>query len=74
MLETFTVLLFVGAGLVALLAVVLFITSLISILASPRYTGGAKILWIIGVFVFPVAGPLVWFLGGRTARIRTDLP
>lgn len=59
-------------AVVAALAAVLFISSLISILASPRYTGGGKLLWIIGIFVFPIAGPLVWWLGGRKARIRTD--
>jgi hypothetical protein len=59
-------------AVVAALAAVLFISSLISILASPRYTGGGKLLWIIGIFVFPIAGPLVWWLGGRNARIRTD--
>ncbi|MEH3088836.1 MAG: PLDc N-terminal domain-containing protein [Microbacterium arborescens] len=56
------------------LAVLLFVSSLISILLSARYTGGGKLLWIIGIFVFPIAGPLVWWLGGRSARIRTDQP
>ncbi|WP_220118335.1 PLDc N-terminal domain-containing protein [Microbacterium sp. SMR1] len=59
-------------AVIAALAAILFISSLISILASPRYTGGGKLLWIIGIFVFPIAGPLVWWLGGRKARIRTD--
>lgn len=59
-------------AVVAALAAILFISSLISILASPRYTGGGKLLWIIGIFVFPMIGPLVWWLGGRNARIRTD--
>ncbi len=59
-------------AVIAALAAILFISSLISILASPRYTGGGKLLWIIGIFVFPIAGPLVWWLGGRNARIRTD--
>ena len=62
----------VVSAVVAAVVAILFISSLISILASPRYTGGGKLLWIIGPFVFPIAGPLVWWLGGRNARIRTD--
>ncbi|MDD7944833.1 PLDc N-terminal domain-containing protein [Microbacterium sp. NE2HP2] len=62
----------VVSAVVAAVVAILFISSLISILASPRYTGGGKLLWIIGIFVFPIAGPLVWWLGGRNARIRTD--
>ncbi|WHE35238.1 PLDc N-terminal domain-containing protein [Microbacterium sp. BDGP8] len=62
----------VVSAVVAAVVAILFISSLISILASPRYTGGGKLLWIIGIFVFPIAGPLVWWLGGRKARIRTD--
>ncbi|MGZ0069411.1 PLDc N-terminal domain-containing protein [Microbacterium sp. Yaish 1] len=61
-------------AVVAALAAILFISSLISILASPRYTGGGKLLWIVGIFVFPIAGPLVWWLGARNAQIRTDRP
>lgn len=63
---------FVVFAVVAVVAAILFVSSLISILASSRYTGGGKLLWIIGIFVFPIAGPLVWWLGGRNARIRTD--
>ncbi|MFK4115263.1 PLDc N-terminal domain-containing protein [Microbacterium sp. NPDC006705] len=62
----------VVSAVVAAVVAILFISSLISILAAPRYTGGGKLLWIIGIFVFPIAGPLVWWLGGRNARIRTD--
>ncbi|MGU3358122.1 PLDc N-terminal domain-containing protein [Microbacterium sp. M4A5_1d] len=62
----------VVAAVLAAVVAILFISSLISILASPRYTGGGKLLWIIGIFVFPMIGPLVWWLGGRKARIRTD--
>ena len=62
----------VVSAVVAAVVAILFVSSLISILASPRYTGGGKLLWIIGIFVFPIAGPLVWWLGGRNARIRTD--
>ena len=36
-------------AVIAALAAILFISSLISILASPRYTGGGKLLWIIGI-------------------------
>jgi hypothetical protein len=50
---------------------ILFIASLISILASNRYTGGGKFLWIVVVFFAPLFGAIGWFVGGRTAKIRT---
>ncbi|CAN5233204.1 hypothetical protein BH11ACT4_BH11ACT4_12040 [soil metagenome] len=54
--------------------VVLFIAALVSILASKRYTGGGKFLWLVVVFFAPLLGPLGWFIGGRKARIRTSAP
>lgn len=53
---------------------VLFIAALISIIASKRYTGGGKFLWVVVVFFTPFFGALGWFLIGRTAQIRTDVP
>lgn len=60
----------IGIVFLALAAIILFVAALISILASSRYTGGGKLLWLIAIFVFPFLGPLVWWLGGRKANIR----
>jgi hypothetical protein len=56
------------------LQAVLFIAALITILGSKRYTGGGKFLWLIVVFFAPLLGPIGWFLAGRNAQIRTDVP
>jgi hypothetical protein len=61
-------------GVLVLAQVVLFVAALISILASPRYTGGGKFLWIVVVFAFTLLGPLGWFIAGRRAAIRTNVP
>jgi hypothetical protein len=58
-------------GLLLLIPALLFLGALVSILASRRYTGGGKLLWVVVVFCLPLLGPLGWFLGGRTAQIRT---
>jgi hypothetical protein len=54
------------------LQLILFIAALISILASRRYTGGGKFLWILLVLSLQLLGPIGWFLFGRRAQIRTD--
>jgi Phospholipase_D-nuclease N-terminal len=50
----------VGVALVAL-----FVAALLSVLRSPRLTGTGRIAWTIGVLIFPLLGPLAWFLVGR---------
>ena len=57
-----------------IIQVVLFIGGLVSVLRSPRYTGGGKFLWVVVIFFAPFLGPLGWFVAGRTAQIRTSLP
>ena len=64
---------FLAIGLVVL-QVVLFIGGLISVIASPRYTGGGKFLWVVVIFFAPFLGPLGWFIAGRHAQIRTNVP
>ena len=54
-----------------ILQFILFITALITILGSRRYTGGGKFLWVVVVFFAPFLGPLGWFIAGRNAQIRT---
>jgi uncharacterized membrane protein YsdA (DUF1294 family) len=52
-----------------LIQFILFIAALISIMSSKRYTGGGKFLWVVVVFF----GAIGWFVGGRTAQIRTSV-
>ena len=54
--------------------VVLFIAGLVSVLRSPRYTGGGKFLWVVVIFFAPFLGPIGWFIAGRSAQIRTNAP
>ncbi len=63
----FVVLILVAAVVIAL--AVLFIAALVSILRTRTLTVGGKVLWVIAAFVFPVLGPLVWFLWGRGAQL-----
>ncbi|WP_229841826.1 PLDc N-terminal domain-containing protein [Pseudolysinimonas yzui] len=60
--------------ILAAIQLVLFIAGLISVLASKRYTGGGKFLWVVVIFALPLLGPLGWFIAGRTAQIRTTAP
>lgn len=59
----------VVVAVAGLALIILWITALISILRSQRYTGAGKFLWIVVVFVFPFLGCLVWFFAGREAQL-----
>ncbi|MTD15030.1 hypothetical protein GIS00_13885 [Nakamurella sp. YIM 132087] len=50
---------------VGLALLALFIAAAASVLGSDRLTGTGKLLWIVGIFVFPFLGPLAWFFVGR---------
>jgi len=56
-------------GVIVLALLALFIAALVSILRTPRLSGGGKLLWIVIVLVFPLLGSIVWFAFGR----RTNL-
>ena len=60
--------------ILAVAQAILFIAALVSILGSKRYTGGGKFLWVAVVFFAPFLGAVAWFIGGRTAQIRTNIP
>lgn len=62
-----------GWIIVGIVQFILFIAALVSILRSPRYTGGGKFLWVAVVFFAPFFGAVAWFLAGRTAKIRTTV-
>lgn len=51
------------SSIIALLIVVLDIFAIIRILQSSA-SGAEKILWILGVLVFPLIGLVVWFFAG----------
>jgi Phospholipase_D-nuclease N-terminal len=53
------------AVVVGLALLALFVAALLSVLRSTRLTGTGRIVWIIAVLVFPLLGPLAWFLVGR---------
>lgn len=63
---------------VAAALVVLFGTALVSVLRSPGLTTGARAAWVVGVLVFPLVGPVAWFLigrsGARPVRSRAGFP
>lgn len=50
-------------GLLGLLVLAANIYAIYNIVTSSASTG-AKILWTIGIFVFPVIGFIVWLLAG----------
>jgi len=60
-----------GWIIVGIVQFILFIAALVSIVRSPRYTGGGKFLWVAVVFFAPFFGAVGWFVAGRTAKIRT---
>lgn len=63
-----------SALVLVLVPLVLFVIAAVSVMRSPRYTGGGKALWVLVLWALPVLGPIGWFVVGRTARVRTDIP
>lgn len=50
-------------GIVGLLILILDIYAIIQTMQSGTSTG-AKILWVLGILIFPVVGFIVWMLAG----------
>ncbi|MBO6754818.1 MAG: PLDc_N domain-containing protein [Roseibium sp.] len=50
-------------GIIGLIILIANIYAVIKILQSAASTG-AKILWILGILIFPVVGFIVWLLAG----------
>jgi hypothetical protein len=69
-----------GTWLVVVIAaviaqIVLFIAGVVSAIRSSRLTTAGRLVWIGAMLVFPLLGPLAWFLFGRRAGVeiyRTD--
>lgn len=50
-------------GIVGLIILALDIWAVVNVIQSNASTG-AKILWSLGIFLFPVVGLIVWFFAG----------
>ncbi|SNY91304.1 Phospholipase_D-nuclease N-terminal [Cohaesibacter sp. ES.047] len=61
-----------GYSLLGLLILIADIYAIIKTLQSGASTG-AKLLWVLGILIFPVIGVIVWYFagpsGGRSVRI-----
>ena len=58
---------FSGYGLVGLIILFLDIYAIIKVLGSSESTG-IKLLWILGIIIFPLLGLIVWFFAGPGGR------
>ncbi|WP_269586096.1 PLD nuclease N-terminal domain-containing protein [Roseibium sp. Sym1] len=56
-------------GILGLLVLILDIFAVIKILGSGASTG-AKILWVLGILIFPIVGFIVWLLAGPKSSGR----
>ncbi len=72
--EAIGIVIILGWIILGIAQIILFIAALVSILGSQRYTGGGKFLWVVVVFFAPLFGALGWFIAGRRAQIRTNVP
>ncbi|PVB59649.1 PLD nuclease N-terminal domain-containing protein [Labrenzia sp. 011] len=57
-------------GILGLIILVLDIYAIIKVLGSGASTV-AKLLWILGIIVFPVVGFIVWLLAGPKGATAT---
>ncbi|TLP49285.1 MULTISPECIES: PLDc N-terminal domain-containing protein [Cohaesibacter] len=58
---------FSGYGLAGLLILFLDIYAIIKVIGSYESTG-VKLLWILGILLFPLLGLIVWFFAGPGGR------
>lgn len=57
--------------LVTLAAIGLWVWALISVLGADLENDLEKLIWVIGIVVFPVVGSLIWLLWGtKTRRVQ----
>ena len=55
-------------GIIGLIILVLDIVAIVHVFGSGESTG-AKLLWVLGILIYPVIGLAVWFFAGPR-RIR----
>ncbi|NLG63710.1 MAG: PLDc_N domain-containing protein [Candidatus Cloacimonetes bacterium] len=53
--------------LVAIALIALFVVAIVSIAKSPA-SGVEKAIWVLITLLFPVVGPIVWFIVGANRR------
>lgn len=56
-------------GLLGLIILALDIWAIVNVVQSGISTGG-KVLWILGILLFPVIGFLCWLLFGPRSSVR----
>ncbi|SDU32360.1 Phospholipase_D-nuclease N-terminal [Stappia sp. ES.058] len=57
-------------GILGLVVLILDIYAVVKTLGSGASTG-AKILWTLGILIFPVIGFIVWFFAGPRGGTQT---
>jgi len=59
-----------GIGeLVGLIVLVADIWAIVNVMQSRSSTGG-KVVWVVGILVFPLLGFLVWLFAGPRSAVR----
>ena len=62
------------AGLLSIFAItvpiIAFVFALLSILRSDYVTGAGRVTWIVVCFCFPLVGPIVWFIAGKSTGLN----
>lgn len=60
---------------VPLVCFALLIASLISIARTKNQPPARTAVWVVIVFLLPIIGPILWFIGGRKAsKLTRSLP
>ncbi len=54
-----------GVGGGGIIALIIFIVTVVSIANNPNHGAGGKIIWIIVAFVFSILGSILWLIFGR---------
>ena len=54
-----------GVGGGGIIALIIFIVTVVSIANNPNHGVGGKIIWIIVAFVFSILGSILWLIFGR---------
>ncbi|MFH1590696.1 MAG: PLD nuclease N-terminal domain-containing protein [archaeon] len=65
--------LIIAIPILGLISLILFIICAISIFTA-KNTGGWKAVWFIVVFLLPILGPIIYFIGGKRGRKKTATP
>ncbi len=55
----------IGVGGGGIVALIIFIVTVVSIVNNPNHGGVGKFLWIVVAFVFSILGSIVWLIFGR---------